>query len=461
MAVSHDGLPPCSEADLGFMRQQVYNAAFIRDVGRTKDDLLLCATGIGRLPKPYPIAQPDIVARGARIHVSLPLAFAPHATGLSVERAGVSMILNPGDYWPLDESPMLFGAWLYVPEQNVLMHSFGHEFPLTPAEITSGRMFVKNGIVYRSSCASAPMSCIVVSVPERNLPVPMRAATVLAVVLGPVLGAALVGLVILYLQTQRSLERQLRKAVRNGEITLEYQPVVDLSTGRVVAAEALARWTRPNGERIGPALFVSVAEQRGFITELTRHVLSVALHDLQDLLERGGFYVTVNISSHDLDDDNFPELLQEALSKAHVPASSIALELTERSTAHHATAVAAIKRLREMGHPVYIDDFGTGFSSLSYLHELAVNGIKIDRAFTKTVGTGAATSSVVPQILSMVQQLGLKVVVEGIETQAQSEYFAQSSPGALGQGWFFSRAVPAALLRDLVERRAEQASPVR
>lgn len=105
---------------------------------------------------------------------------------------------------------------------------------------------------------------------------------------------------------------------------------------------------------------------------------------------------------------------------------------------------------------VYIDDFGTGYSSLSYLHRLAVDAIKIDRSFTQTVGTEAVTASVVPQILAMAAQLELMVVVEGVETAEQMEYFRAAGPGLLGQGWFFGKPVPAAQLR---ERLSERTAP--
>jgi sensor c-di-GMP phosphodiesterase-like protein len=111
----------------------------------------------------------------------------------------------------------------------------------------------------------------------------------------------------------------------------------------------------------------------------------------------------------------------------------------------------AILRLRQKGHYVHIDDFGTGYSSLAYLHDLSVDAIKIDKAFTKAIGTDAVTVSILPQILTMAETLKLQVVVEGIETQAQADYFAASNQNILAQGWLYGRPVPARVFLQMLD----------
>jgi sensor c-di-GMP phosphodiesterase-like protein len=137
------------------------------------------------------------------------------------------------------------------------------------------------------------------------------------------------------------------------------------------------------------------------------------------------------------------------MQSARLAPAAIGLEITERSTADHETAIEAIARLKQAGHTVYIDDFGTGFSNLGYLHRLAADAIKIDRVFTKMIGADAAATSIVPQILAMARQLGLRVVVEGIETQHQADYFRAASPDLLAQGYLFSPGVPAAEIKRI------------
>jgi len=165
----------------------------------------------------------------------------------------------------------------------------------------------------------------------------------------------------------------------------------------------------------------------------------------------GDFRATLNIASQDLTDPGFFAHLEGCLASAGVDPSCIGLELTERSTADQRLAVEGLAQLKSAGHVVYIDDFGTGYSSLAYLHRLDVDAIKIDQTFTQTVGTGAVTASVVPQILEMAARLGLQVVVEGIETAEQAEYFRAAGRGILGQGWLFGKPVHVAQLRKLLE----------
>jgi sensor c-di-GMP phosphodiesterase-like protein len=167
------------------------------------------------------------------------------------------------------------------------------------------------------------------------------------------------------------------------------------------------------------------------------------IDEMGSLLYLPNFRVSVNISPQDLLDPEFFAHLEQSAAWTGVPASALAFELTEHSTADQASAASAIMRLRALGHAIYIDDFGTGYSSLSYLHDLHVDAIKIDRVFTKTVGTEAVTASVVPQILAMADKLALTVIVEGIETEEQAEYFRRARTRTIGQGWFFGKPVPA------------------
>jgi sensor c-di-GMP phosphodiesterase-like protein len=248
---------------------------------------------------------------------------------------------------------------------------------------------------------------------------------------------------LLYRRNQ-SLVNQLRKAIRTGRLRMVYQPLVNLGDRRMVAAEALVRWTDDQGFEVSPEIFVRVAEANGFVGELTEFVVLQTLRDLADLLrEHPEFSVHINVTGTDLADPVFLPMLERSLSAAHVPARSLTIEVTESSTARKEIAVETIRRLRKCGHRVYIDDFGTGYSSLSYLHSLAVDAIKIDKSFTRAIGTEAVTVGILPQILVMATTLNLEVVAEGIETEEQANYFARYDQPILGQGWLFGRPTPA------------------
>jgi sensor c-di-GMP phosphodiesterase-like protein len=253
------------------------------------------------------------------------------------------------------------------------------------------------------------------------------------------------------------MEHRLQRAIRRDRLRVVYQPIVQLGSGRIVGAEALARWTDEDGMAVGPDVFVKAAEERGFIGELTELVVRHVLEDLGELLRgRPDFHVSVNVTAADLSDPKFLPMLDQELKQAAVPARSLAIEITEASTAKQEVAMAAIRQLRRRGHSVHIDDFGTGYSSLSYLHSLSIDTIKIDRSFTQAVGTQALVFGILPQILAMAEALNLGVVVEGIETPEQAEYFTAARQRVLAQGWLFGHPVPASEFCGLLSTDAKQ-----
>jgi len=448
--VADDGLPFCSDADITFMRAYIYGAPHIRDLGRVKDGKLYCTTGVGRLPMPKSIQKPDLDVGGMKVYGRAPVMLSDRAKGFIVEVAGVSVVINPDTYKDLDEPPMFFSALLYHREHGTLLPSFGHEVPLTSAEIVAGRVVERAGVMYQPLCAQRAMLCVVAAEPRSAVLAKSRALFVGFLLSGAFLGGALGLILIQAYRRQGSMENQLRRAIREGALTLVYQPIVNLETQKIVGAEALVRWVNEDGEPIRPDVFVALAEERGFVGQITRLVARRAAEELGDLLASAALRITINIAAQDIADPEFPKHLEGCLSAANVAPSSIGLELTERSTADQKMAVDALTFFKNSGHMMYIDDFGTGYSSLAYLHQLQVDAIKIDRAFTQTIGTGAVTASVVPQILAMAAQLDLLVVVEGIETREQAEYFRAAGRGILGQGWLFGKPVPAEQLRRLV-----------
>jgi sensor c-di-GMP phosphodiesterase-like protein len=453
-AVTHDNLPFCSDQELAFMRDYVFRSPHIRDLGRTRDGVLYCTTGLGRLPEPKGAEVPDISANGLNIYVDIPVVISSHTRGFVVEKSGVSLVLNPAEIQKFEEPPMYYSGFLFDRFHNNLKQTYGPPVPLSKDEITAGNLIERGGIIYQPLCSQTSMVCQVAAVSRSTLLAQKGSLFPGFLIVGALLGIALSIILILLEQRQRSVERQLRRAVRRGELTIAYQPVVRLDTGAIVGAEALARWVNEAGEAIRPDIFVALAEEKGFVREITHLILRKAIEEMGDLLTAGDFELTLNITAEDLSDAHFFILLEQSMQLAKLEPSTIGFELTERSTADQTIAIDAIGKLRRAGHKVYIDDFGTGYSSLSYLHRLSADAIKIDRGFTQTVGTGAVTASVVPLILNMAGELGLTVVVEGIETSEQAEFFRKAGAGILGQGWLFGKPVTAAQFKKLIREKA-------
>lgn len=280
------------------------------------------------------------------------------------------------------------------------------------------------------------------ALPAQRLRAAWKNLAMLVVPLGILAGLVLAASVYFITRQQVGLRAQLRSALRRDkELSLVYQPLVDMSSGRWVGAEALIRWRRPNGETISPSVFVPMAEHTQLMGLLTRKVISMVARDATALLKaRPGFTISINFAATDLYDTGLTEHLARVLREHGLHAGSLVIEATERTFIDAEQSRAAIQRLRALGHSVAIDDFGTGYSSLSYLTRLEVDTIKIDRSFVETIGTGAVTAHVVNHIIEMGKSLQLRMVAEGVETETQATYLREHGVH-LAQGWLYSQAL--------------------
>ena len=241
------------------------------------------------------------------------------------------------------------------------------------------------------------------------------------------------------------LTEGLHRALANGEFGLQYQPVMDLTTGAMYAVEALLRWNPPGQATVPPDRFIPAAEEIGLIVPIGTWVLERALLDAAPWHRTHGLAITVNVSGRQLRDRTFVDVVRRALEVSGLPAPALVLEITETvlvtaATADAETVVGQLQALRAMGVRVAIDDFGTGYSSLSYLRDLPVDVLKIDRSFTST---GDDDLTFTRAILELSTTLSLQTVAEGVETREQAQRLvAMNCP--LAQGFHFSRPVSAA-----------------
>jgi diguanylate cyclase (GGDEF)-like protein len=237
---------------------------------------------------------------------------------------------------------------------------------------------------------------------------------------------------------------ELREALNAGELTLHYQPQLDLATDTVTSVEALVRWRHPSRGLLAPAEFLPVAEQTGLIHSLTRYVLDEALRQCRQWRSNGfDFGVSVNLSARSLGSNELAKQVRELLRERALPADALTLELTESAIMSDPfRAVVVLSELRRMGVRLSIDDFGTGYSSLAYLKRLPVSEIKIDRSFVSNVAADEDDAAIVLSTIQLAQSLRLDVVAEGVETAATLDALA-SFGCRLVQGYYFTRPLPA------------------
>ncbi|WP_430791835.1 putative bifunctional diguanylate cyclase/phosphodiesterase [Actinoplanes sp. G11-F43] len=246
------------------------------------------------------------------------------------------------------------------------------------------------------------------------------------------------------LRDRITLEQALRGALRRGELYATYQPIIDLASGELDGFETLMRWESPELGAVPPLRFIPVAEETGMIVEAGAWLLREAAGELARWrAERGPdahpLHMSVNVSVRQLRDNKLVGVVRDVLASTGLPPSALWLEITESGVMEDIdTALSTLNALHDLGVTLAIDDFGTGYSSLSYLHRLPVGILKLDRSFVSEVGQQGANEQIVRAVLAMTSALDLRVVAEGVETEAQRDWLREQGCD-LAQGWLFGR----------------------
>jgi len=247
-------------------------------------------------------------------------------------------------------------------------------------------------------------------------------------------------------RTQFGIETQLRRAIENGEMTLAFQPICDLSTGRIMSFEALSRW-QDEGDDVSPVDFIPVAEECGLIVPLGRWAMDAVARTIAEWDARAGRHcgvnIAVNLSAIQLQRDQIAPLVRSALQTHKIDGARLTLELTESAIVSDPDRIAAtMQALKGLGTTLAMDDFGTGYSNLAYLQRLPIDVLKIDRSFVSGMLADRDKVAIVRAILSLAQALGMRTTAEGIETVELAQTLAALGC-TYGQGFLYSRPVDA------------------
>jgi len=233
--------------------------------------------------------------------------------------------------------------------------------------------------------------------------------------------------------------RQLENAIRRNEIMVRYQPIIDLLNHQCIGAEALVRWRRADGEIVMPDRFIPAAERLRYTDVITDRVIDLVISELGACLSRHpGLHVAINVSPDEVSSGRILPLIEDRLKGSGICPAQIWLEVTEGQPMEFVGARATLSRARGRGFVVAIDDFGVGYSSLRYLHELSCDVLKIDRSFICGISSEGAAHPILGCIIDIATTLGMKLVAEGVETEAQVRYLAAAGV-QYAQGWYFSR----------------------
>ena len=253
------------------------------------------------------------------------------------------------------------------------------------------------------------------------------------------------------------LESEAREALRDNQFSLAFQPQIEMHTGKLIGFEALLRWYHPKKGHISPAQFIPLLENTSFMLELDYWVIARSTRIVRDFKNSGypDIKIAINLSAGQFLDPTLPEFLQQQIIKNDIAPNQVCLELTETVLVSDIKRATSIMRtIREMGCMLAIDDFGTGYSSLSYLKSLPADYIKIDRSFVANIASSADDRNIVHSTISMVCNMGMQVVAEGIETSEQYELLCHFDCH-IGQGYLISKPISETNIWDVLNDKVE------
>lgn len=445
--IQSSGQPHCSADQLQDMRTRLFEARYIRDIGGVRGFSLYCSTALGVLDEPY--------------HSSPPPIRLPDGTGIRTDRAALAsqhlrtMVVEYGSYNALVDSRQVSDLVTGLEQPHIELavddpeQRDWHPFSLLtrPEGVeTSGHL------PHRVQCSDQSGLCVRIRLGSSS-PIGMSAQHAVIGGLGAALGASLF-LIGLHMRRQRDTpDRALARAIGEHHIHPSYQPIVQLPGGELAGFEALARWVDDRGRTVPADRFIALAERNGMISDISKLMIEAIGQDVGDWLAgHPELRLTINISPEEFCDPKLIDQIEEHLIDRGIEPPQIILEITERTMIETQAALDIIERMNRMGLGLYADDFGVGYCGLAYLNELDIHGIKISQQLTAAVATESPKASLVPRVTEMARGLGLDVVIEGVETEAQREALRPLEPIRV-QGWLFARELSAADLKRFYEDR--------
>ncbi len=435
----------CSDSEIAYFRELVFRSEYLKDAGRIQGGKIECSATAGHPARPLGLFRPDSPQKDGTIAYSnlVPVRDA------SLKRAGLQLgtaFVVFGSHVPANSGH--FPMSLTFTMKDSALEQAGVPAHATPQgngpDLTTEGMARVGDTLYATRCSTTHFNCVTASASVSAAFHGETESIAVSTVVGGLVGIFSGILLSFVFNRSQDLCQQLRRAIDHDKLRVVYQPIVRLANGEIVGAEALSRWNDEDGNAVAPDVFIKIAEEHGYIASITKLVLRHALRAFGETLRRRpDFRLSINVSGADLLDPAFLPMLEDSLKRTKVMSSSLVIEITERSTADNEVAKETIRNLQRLGYSIHIDDFGTGYSNLDKLLYLYADTIKIDKAFTKVIGTESVSVAILPQILSMAKSLNLDVIVEGVETERQADYFSPATDKMFGQGWLYGRPVPA------------------
>lgn len=443
---------PCSASDIAELRSVAHQAVDIDIIARMSGNALVCSSFGPELDglDLGPVNFEGMYRTRRDIH----LPAVPNSAYSVVERDGWAFLFSKFQVTDVPTRNGLIVATFSTQARQVRTATGEIRGAWLARGTNEVNTFVDDGYIVAVALSSRYRSGAIAAFPISAFGPLIRRLEFTTVAVALIAGAAISAWILYLAREIRHVSYwSIRRSLRRNEFQMAYQPIVDMETGRWVGAEALMRWKRAEGVYIPADVFIAAAEQAGLIDRITKRMLRLVRQDAPAIFRScDKFFVTINLAGQDLQDMEIVDDLHD-LCDATGGVGRFKVEVTERSFLDEQAGREVIDAIRALGIETVVDDFGTGFSNLKYLTVFKFDQLKIDRSFVRGIDERSVAGAMASRIIGIAKSLGLGIVAEGVERQAQATALRRAGV-RFGQGWLFSKALPAkVLVEELLLRR--------
>jgi sensor c-di-GMP phosphodiesterase-like protein len=420
----------CTNSDLIKLKKITFTNQYIKDAGKIVDNVIVCTALWGDVHKSIKLEKGRLTKNGFIIWDGI--------DKLEYYSSRVDIVSNKSSF--IVTAPDVFSSITRIADDilieitnykgNKTLHSFGQ---IEKASLWS--VSERKCSKFFDICTTGKMNASFINDKNKLF---IYLACFFACIISFILHLFIERLRLKYF----SLGSKLSRAINNDEVEVFYQPILHISTKLVVGFEALARWNDSHYGPVAPDIFIKVAKDNNIYFEFNKFIISKALRDFNDILSANRtMYLSLNVDGGLFINNDFYSYFKYLIKLYEINPKQIAIEILEDSYVGHETLPILVDRIRSVGCRIFIDDFGMGYSNLSYLSTIHVDSVKIDKSLTQSAGTKSPASIILLKIIEIVDLLNIVPVFEGIETLHQEKIIIQMFPNALGQGWLYSKAI--------------------
>ncbi len=443
----------CAADGLAFLRQLEFSTLLFSDIAIVENGAVACSTSLGQTArgKTLPETSTPVTFSG----IDAPIAYYTEDESFVDPRIRGSYFGFNGFLMTLDDRP-LFAAdtgdtslTYLIRQDRTFTPVFGDTLESADDSTLTARR-LQDDPLSDLFCLDQSNLCVYGARPAFA---PFADAGVLlglALVFGGVTGTGTTVAMRRYVKRQSTLQQKLRRAIADGKLYVEYQPIIDMGDGTVRSAEALVRWTDDDGQKIRPDIFIAIAEEANFTDEITDYVLRYTAKHFWSCPTLKDVKVAFNVSPVEILAPDFVERYNALFAECGIDKRNVRIEITERVQVDLVEFEAAIDVISAAGFAIALDDFGTGHASFPYLRRLPLDAIKLDKSFVDALGEETAYGRMLPHLIDMIKALDIAVIIEGIEETNQKEWFMDKG-SMFAQGYFYSRPLDVGAFESYAE----------